>query len=170
MPGPQLAVLRQVRIDVDQPSGQWSESERSRLILTQRQTDVLEQLALDGSYSDIVGDLFVTVAGAPWGAAAYGGADPGRLPPELRVASAVQACVWLLAGLTALSRGGVAASPIPDTLSRRAVWTFAGLLAVGTVVDAASSSRWERFGWAPFLLVLTVLTFELARSGRPRAR
>ena len=127
-------------------------------------------LLVTAGFAGVVGFQLSLVAGAPWGVAAYGGADPGRLPPELRVASAVQACVWLLAGLTALSRGGVAPSPIPDTLSRRAVWTFAGLLAVGTVVNAASSSRWERFGWAPFLLVLTVLTFELARSGRPRAR
>ena len=121
-------------------------------------------------FAIVVGFQLSLVAGAPWGAAAYGGADRGRLPTELRVASLIQACVWLLAAVTALARGGVAASPVPDGVSRRAVWAFSGLLAVGAVVNAASSSRWERFGWAPFLLCMTVLTFHLARSGRARVR
>jgi len=36
------------------------------------------------------------VAGAPWGAAAWGGSQPGQLPAGLRVASAFSAAFWLL--------------------------------------------------------------------------
>ena len=104
-------------------------------------------------------------AGAPWGSAAFGGADPGRLPTGLRIASVFMAGFWSLAALTALVRGGVLASPISHAFSRRAVWGLPILLAAGTVMNAASSSPWERYGWAPFTLGLTVLSWRLARSG-----
>ena len=106
-------------------------------------------------------------AGAPWGSAAFGGADPGRLSTELRIASAFAAGFWSLAALTALARGGVVALPIGHAFSRRAMWGLTVLLAAGTVMNAASSSPWERFGWAPFTLGLTVLSWRLARSCRP---
>ncbi len=109
-------------------------------------------------------------AGAPWGSAAYGGGDPGRLSTELRIGSVFVAGFWLLAALTALARGGVAASPIPHAFSRRAVWGLTVLLAVGAVMNAASSNPWERFGWAPFIVGLTVLSWRLARSHDPDRR
>ncbi len=109
-------------------------------------------------------------AGAPWGSAAYGGGSPGRLSTELRIGSVFVAGFWLLAALTALARGGVAASPIPHAFSRRAVWALTALLAAGAVMNAASSSPWERFGWAPFIVGLTVLAWRLARSHHPDRR
>jgi hypothetical protein len=109
-------------------------------------------------------------AGAPWGSAAYGGGDPGRLSTELRIGSVFVAGFWLLAALTALARGGVAASPIPYASSRRAVWGLTVLLAAGAAMNAASSSSWERFGWAPFIVGLTVLSWRLARSHHPDRR
>jgi hypothetical protein len=107
-------------------------------------------------------------AGAPWGAAAWGGADPGRLSTELRVASAFAASFWLLAALTALARGGTAASPIPYAFSRRGTWALTSLLGLGAVMNAASQSPWERFGWAPVVLGLAVLSLQLSRSGNSR--
>ncbi len=104
-------------------------------------------------------------AGAPWGAAAWGGADPGHLSAELRVASAFAACFWLLAALTALARGGIAASPVPYAFSRRGTWALTALLALGAVMNGASQSRWERFGWAPIVFGLAVLSLQLSRSG-----
>jgi len=117
-------------------------------------------------FAAVVGFQLALVAGAPWGSAAWGGSIPGQLPAELRVASAFSACFWLVATLTALSRGGIAASPIPYTFSRRAMWGLTALLAVGAVMNAASSSRWERYGWTPFILGLTVLSLQLARARR----
>lgn len=114
----------------------------------------------------VVGFQLALVAGAPWGSAAWGGSIRGQLSAELRVASAFAACFWLGAMLTALSRGGIAASPIPYTFSRRATWGLTALLAVGAVMNAASSSRWERYGWTPLILGLTVLSLQLARARR----
>jgi hypothetical protein len=103
-------------------------------------------------------------AGAPWGPAAFGGADSGRLSTELRTASVFAAGFWLLAALTALVRGGVVASPFSHAFTRRVMWGLTILLAAGTVMNAASSSPWERYGWAPFVFGLTVLSWRLARS------
>jgi hypothetical protein len=103
-------------------------------------------------------------AGAPWGEAAFGGADPGRLSTELRITSLFAAGFWLLACLTALARGGVAASPVSYAFSRRAIWGLTVLLAAGALMNAASSSPWERFGMAPFIVVMTALSWRLARS------
>ena len=112
----------------------------------------------------IVAFHVLLVAGAPWGAAAYGGSQTGQLPTELRVASAFQAAFWLLAALTALSRGGLTTGPLWSAFSKRAVWVLTAVLVVGAVINAASSSNWERFGWAPFVLALAILSLRLARS------
>ena len=103
--------------------------------------------------------------GAPFGSAAFGGANAGRLPPELRLVSTVAAGFWLLAAIHALSRGGLT-SRLPRAGSRRLSWVLLGVTAVGALVNAASSSPWERYGWAPFTLLLAILCLILARSGR----
>jgi hypothetical protein len=106
--------------------------------------------------------------GAPFGEAAFGGANSGQLPPSLRVTSAFSMVVWLLAALTVLARGR--SGPTPS--GRAAVWglrAFMVLLAAGTVMNAASPSPWERFLWAPLALILLVLCLVLDRSGRQAA-
>lgn len=105
------------------------------------------------------------ILGAPFGAAAFGGANAGQLPQEWRIASAVSACVWLLAALIVLARGGLAIAPLPKAVSRWGTWVVVGFLALGTVLNLASSSPWERFGWAPFALTLMILCIILARGG-----
>jgi hypothetical protein len=120
--------------------------------------------AAAGGFAAVAGFQLSLAAGAPLGAAAWGGLHPGRLPSDLRVASAVAAVFWLLAALTALSRGGIARLPVPYAFSRWAVWALTALLAFGSVLNAASSSRWERYGWAPFVLALTLVCLRLARS------
>jgi len=125
-------------------------------------------LVVASGFGVVVAFQVALVAGAPWGAAAYGGANHGPLPAELRAASIVVGFFWLLAGLTALSRGGLA-SPIPYSFSRRAMWGLTVVLAIGFVMNAASSSPWERFGWAPFILGLAVGCLRLSRSGRTDA-
>jgi hypothetical protein len=117
-----------------------------------------------GGFAAITVFQLALAAGAPLGAAAWGGLHPGRLPPELRAASALAAGFWLLAALTALARGGMTRSPVPYSSSRWGMWAFTALLAVGAVMNAASSSRWERFGWAPLVLGLTLVCLRLARS------
>jgi len=122
---------------------------------------------LAGGLATVMAFQVSLIAGAPWGVAAYGGSQTGQLPTDLRVASTLQAAFWLLATLTVLSRGGLTTGPVPYSFSRRAVWALTAILAVGAVMNAASSSNWERFGWAPFVLALTILSLRLARSPIP---
>lgn len=103
--------------------------------------------------------------GAPFGAAAWGGANTGQLPNELRAVTAVAALVWSASALIALGRGGHRRVPIPDAVSWWGTWLLACLLGVGALLNFASSSNWERFGWGPFSLVMFALCVVLARSG-----
>lgn len=103
--------------------------------------------------------------GAPLGAAALGGANPGPLPDELRVVTALSALIWILATFIVLARGGVPISPLPRGLGLWGTWVLVGYLALGLLLNLASFSPWERFGWAPFTLILFVLTLLLARGG-----
>jgi hypothetical protein len=106
--------------------------------------------------------------GAPLGAAALGGTISGPLPGSLRFVAAVSALVWLLGSLVVLARGGFTISPLPRTVTTWGTWVLVGLLGVATLLNFASSSPWERFGWGPFSLTLLVLCITLARS-RPSA-
>ena len=95
-------------------------------------------------------------AGAPWGAAAWGGRNAGRLPRGLRVASALAAAVlYPLLILYVLSSAAIVKVPwLPGTGSA-AMWVLAVVFAVGTLMNAISPSRVERV-WAPVSLVIAV--------------
>ena len=108
--------------------------------------------------------------GAPLGAAALGGVNPGQLPDAVRLVTGFSTVMWLSAALLVLARGGRALVPLPKAVSRIGTWVLVGLLGLGAVMNAASSSPWERFGWAPFTLVLFTLGVVLARSGSPAGR
>jgi hypothetical protein len=102
-------------------------------------------------------------AGAPLGRAAWGGAHE-RLPRNLRVASAVAACVWVLAALIVLAGAGFKASPIPGSIASWATWALVGLLLVGAVMNFLSRSRLERLIWGPVALALAGLTVIVASA------
>jgi len=101
--------------------------------------------------------------GAPWGRAAWGGAHE-RLPGRLRVASAVAVAIWLLAALIVLQRAGSPVVPLPPPVAQWGAWVLVGLLPLGAIMNFASSSRWERFGWGPLAVILAVLCFIVAMS------
>lgn len=91
-------------------------------------------------------------AGAPWGHLSWGGAGgAGVLPTQLRVASAASAGVWL--GAAALVLSG----------HQRATRRIAGLLVVGSAMNAASPSPAEARLWAPASLALAGVTAAAAR-------
>jgi hypothetical protein len=92
---------------------------------------------------------------------------PGKLPDAIRLVTGFQTAVWLFAALLVLARGGRALIPLPETVSRIGTWVLVGLLGLGALMNFASSSPWERFGWGPFTLVLVVFGVILARSGSP---
>jgi hypothetical protein len=108
--------------------------------------------------------------GAPFGAAALGGANPGQLPDALRIVTALQTVVWLFAALLVLARAGFALLPLPEAVSRAGTWVLVGLLGLGTLMNFASPGPWERLGWGPFTLVMFILCIVLARSGLTTGR
>jgi hypothetical protein len=100
--------------------------------------------------------------GVAWGFAAYGGTS-ATLSPELRVASGVASVVWLLAAAVVLGRAGYWGSPRWAALFSRGTLLVAGLLTLGALVNFASSSAWERFGWGPLALLLAIGCVLLSR-------
>ena len=101
--------------------------------------------------------------GAPWGRAALGGANEGTLPAELRVVSSVSMVIFIAAVFVVLGRAGHWGERFAAAF-RVGTWALVGILALGAVMNAASSSPWERFGWAPFTLLLAVATAVVARG------
>ena len=101
--------------------------------------------------------------GAPLGRAAWGGANC-VIPPPLRRASAVAAVVWLLAAVVILARAGALSLPLPEVVLVVGAWALVVLSVLGALVNLASSSPWERFGWAPYAAALAVLSAVVALS------
>jgi hypothetical protein len=101
--------------------------------------------------------------GAPLGRAAWGG-QHDRLPPRLRRSSAVAVVIWLIATAIVLARASYLTLPGPSQLVTAGTWVVVVLLALGAIVNVASSSRWERFGWGPLAAILAVLGFIVATS------
>lgn len=119
----------------------------------------------DGSGRAAAGALLGVVAfqaalasGAPWGAAAWGGRHPGRLPARLRVASAGSAAV-----LTTLAAAAATGPRPAEPWRRGALLTAAGVLALGVPMNLASPSPPER-AWAPVAGLVSVLLWRTARA------
>ena len=104
-------------------------------------------------------------AGAPWGAAAYGGRvalPDGRLPGRYRAASLVTAAVLLVVGWLLLLQGGVVGSASESWALRVACWGFALLFALNTVGNLAGRHPWERWGLGAVTACLSGLCVLLA--------
>lgn len=108
--------------------------------------------------------------GAPFGAAALGGTNPGQLPHAARLVTGFSSGMWLFAALLVLARGGFALLPLPEAVARVGTWVLVGLLGLGALMNLVSSSPWERFGWGPYTLVLSMLGVVLARGTGERTR
>jgi hypothetical protein len=102
--------------------------------------------------------------GAPWGRAAWGGAQAGTLPTNLRVASGVAIIIWTFAALIVLRRGGWELLGLPAGLARVGIWVLFGLLLLGALMNVASSSPWERYVWGPYALLVSGLCLVVARG------
>ena len=109
--------------------------------------------------SGMAGSQIALAAGAPWGAAAWGGANPGVLPRSLRVSSAGSGLVYVLLAVAARS------TLMPAQLRRRILTFASGAMVVGTVMNLASKSNIERTLWTPVAAALAAVLW-LARSDR----
>ena len=103
-------------------------------------------------------------AGAPLGEAAWGGTTEGRLPPGLRVGSALSIVVYAIAAAVILRRAGFSVRWVSRTVARVASWGLVVLLTLGALANLLSQSPWERFLLGPVTLVLAALCTVVARS------
>ena len=108
-------------------------------------------------------------AGAPWGAASYGGraaTQDGRLPAPMRVMSALAVAILVLAAWTVLAQGGVVSSgPVSNSALRNVTWGIAAYLALNTLGNVTSKSRTERVVMGSVSLTLVLLTAIVAWQG-----
>lgn len=104
-------------------------------------------------------------AGAPWGAAAWGGQHV-HLPAGLRAASAVSVLV-LVALATAVLRFAGWRTPVgpPAGWLRPVVWAVTGFAVLNTLANLASRSAAERTIMAPATVALALLGGTLALVG-----
>jgi hypothetical protein len=109
--------------------------------------------------SGMAGFQIALAAGAPWGAAAWGGTNPGVLPRGLRVSSAGSGLVYVLLAVAARS------TLLPAQLRRRILTVASGGMVVGTVMNLASPLNIERTLWTPVAAALAAVLW-LARSDR----
>jgi hypothetical protein len=98
--------------------------------------------------------------GAPWGAAAWGGANAGVLPVGLRVGSGVSVLVW--AAVAAVSAGRL----LGPLGRRRLLLGVAAYSTVGIAMNAASPSSVERAIWVPLTAVGSGLAWMAWRESR----
>ena len=131
-------------------------------------SELAVRIAAAGASSGFVffaGFQLLLMLGAPWGDAAYGGFHEGVLPPRPRVASAASAVVLIVAALVVLGHGGYWGATLPSAIF---YWGTCSLVAVTTLsalANFASSSKWERFLWAPVALLLAFLCLVVLLAG-----
>jgi hypothetical protein len=53
---------------------------------------------------------------------------------------------------------------MPEAVARWRTWVLFGLLLLGTLMNVAFSSAWERYFWGPYALILAGLCFAAARG------
>lgn len=107
-------------------------------------------------------------AGAPWGAAAYGGRAAqvdGRLQSRYRVASAGTVVILTGALWVVLAAGAVIKpAPLSESFIGVGVWVLVGLFALNTVGNLAGRHPVERWGAGGITAVLTILCAWIAAT------
>ncbi len=93
--------------------------------------------------------------GAPWGAYAMGGVNPGRFPARLRIASAVQALLIGFLAVIVLSDADLFLPALADAFGWL-IWLAVGFSAVSVVLNAITRSPVERRLWLPVAAVMLV--------------
>ena len=112
----------------------------------------------------VAGFQVALAMGAPWGRAAWGGGHD-RLPQRLRIASGFAAVLWIGGAFVVLGSAGYEVSPLSLKVAGWGTWVLFGLLALGALMNLASSSKWERFLMSPIAASLSVMCLIVARAG-----
>jgi hypothetical protein len=104
----------------------------------------------------IAGFQISLALGAPWGSAAWGGANAGVLPARLRVASLVAGLLlYPFLVLFVLQSAGVLTTAWVPGAGKVGMWVLTGFFVLGTIANFASRSKRERI-WGPVSLAIAV--------------
>jgi hypothetical protein len=109
----------------------------------------------------VIGFQLALALGAPWGRYAMGGAFPGRFPPAMRVAAAIQAVLIALLAVIVSSAVGLALPGLAVTFPWL-VWVVVVVSGLAVLLNAISRSAGERRIWLPVALVLLVSSLLVA--------
>jgi len=103
--------------------------------------------------------------GAPFGAYAWGGTNPGVLPQRLRIGSALSAPILLAMAVMILIGGGVVLSDQQRQMSL-ALWVVFLFMVLNTFANLRSKSPGERKVMTPVtaIVALATLVIQLAAS------
>ena len=110
--------------------------------------------------------LLCLAAGAPWGAVTMAGAYPGVLPPEMRVASALQAVLLLSSAAVILACAGVLRRAMPAW----AGWAVVAYDGVALALNLATPVALERLLWGPVTAVMLFTSVAVLRGRAGSAR
>ena len=117
-------------------------------------------------FAAMVAFQIALAAGAPLGHAAWSGAD-AHLSTAQRVGSAVSVAFYALAIIVVCRR----AAGRTERRYRWGTWALVCILGISTLMNAASSSPWERYLLAPIALALAALCAVVAHgASRATAR
>lgn len=105
----------------------------------------------------------ILIAGKPLGEYAWGGQHK-VLPNNLRRGSIFSLVIYALMALVFIDKSGFADTFLPDRFVSVAMWVITGYFALGIVMNGISRSKKERNLWTPIVIVLSVLSFLLARG------
>ena len=119
---------------------------------------VVAALVATGLFAAMAALQAALAAGAPLGTHVLGGRHTGALPPRLRAFSGIAALLLLGFALVMLARTEVIGWPAAIAgILIPASWAIAGFLALNTLGNVASKSRFERTVLAATTAVLAVL-------------
>lgn len=122
---------------------------------------IIAALFFAAAAGGVVAFQLALALGAPWGAYAMGGALPGRFPPPMRVAAAVQGVLIAALGVVVLAEAGVVAPDLAAGLPWL-VWVAVVVSALAVLLNAISRSAGERRIWVPVATVMLVSSLLVA--------
>lgn len=103
--------------------------------------------------------------GAPFGEHVLGGSKAGTLPSRLRLVSGLASVILIAAATVVLARAGAIGWPVEAAgLLAPATWLIAGYMALNTLGNLRSKSRFERTVFAGVTAILAILSGYVALS------
>jgi hypothetical protein len=102
------------------------------------------------------------ILGAPMGEYTMGGKNVGRLPNNLRLASAISMIVNLAIAGHYLAQTGLLNPLLPADLNQIANWSLVAFTALGLLLNSISRSKKERKLWVPVLVLAVICSVIVA--------